>query len=211
MIIKGKVHKFGDNINTDEIIPAPYLVTTDIKELGKHCMEGIVPSFASKVHPVRSPSDVSDGSPNIKSELTSNGVKEGDIIVAGRNFGCGSSREHAPLAILGCGVSLVIAESFARIFYRNCINVGLPIITSEEICRSVNPNDNLEADLLKGEIKNITQNKTFSIFAFPPLLQEIIEAGGLIKWYLLNKFETRNPKHETKSKIINSKQYVETI
>jgi 3-isopropylmalate/(R)-2-methylmalate dehydratase small subunit len=161
MIIKGKIHKFGDNINTDEIIPAPYLVTTDMKELGKHCMDGIVPSFASK-------------------------VKQGDIIVAGKNFGCGSSREHAPLAVLGCGVSLVIAQSFARIFYRNCINVGLPIIISEEICRSVNPNDNLEADLLKGEIKNITQNKTFRISAFPPLLQEIIEAGGLMRWYLIN-------------------------
>lgn len=161
MIIKGTVHKFGDNINTDEIIPAPYLVTTDMKELGKHCMDGIDSSFVSR-------------------------VQEGDIIVAGKNFGCGSSREHAPLAILGCGVSLVIAESFARIFYRNCINVGLPIITSEEICRSVNAGDVLEADLLKGEIKSITQNKTFRISAFPPLLQEIIGAGGLMKWCKIN-------------------------
>jgi len=162
MIIKGKVHKFGDNINTDEIIPAPYLVTTDMKELGKHCMDGIDSSFASK-------------------------VQQGDIIVAGKNFGCGSSREHAPLAILGCGISLVIAESFARIFYRNCINVGLPIIASEEICKSVNANDILETDLLNGEIKNITQNKSFRVSAFPLLLQDIIKAGGLMKWYLLNK------------------------
>ncbi len=181
MIIKGKVHKFGDNINTDEIIPAPYLVTTDIKELGKHCMEGVDSSFSGK-------------------------VQEGDIIVAGRNFGCGSSREHAPLAILGCGVSLVIAESFARIFYRNCINVGLPIITSapnpcptkisrreskldsglKEFFAKINSGDTLEVDLLKGEIKNITQNKTFRVSAFPPLLQEIIGAGGLMKWYVVN-------------------------
>lgn len=172
MIIKGKIHKFGNNINTDEIIPAPYLVTTDIKELGKHCMDGIDSSFAIK-------------------------VQAGDIIVAGRNFGCGSSREHAPLAIQGCGVALVIAQSFARIFYRNCVNVGLPILISDEIYKSINPDDVLEADLSKGEIKNITQNKTFRVSAFPPLLQEIIEAGGLMKWYLLNKFETRNPKGET--------------
>ncbi len=158
MIIKGKIHKFGDNINTDEIIPAPYLVTTDIKELGKYCMDGIDSSFAKR-------------------------VQKGDIIVAGKNFGCGSSREHAPLAILGCGVSLVIAESFARIFYRNCINVGLPIITSEEIYKNTKPGDILEADLSMGEIKNITQNETFRVSAFPPLLQEIIKAGGLMKWY----------------------------
>ncbi|MCK4904785.1 3-isopropylmalate dehydratase small subunit [bacterium] len=186
MIIKGKIHKFGNNINTDEIIPAPYLVTTDIKELGKHCMDGIDSSFATKIHPIRSPTDVSDGSSNNRSELTSNGAKAGDIIVAGRNFGCGSSREHAPLAIQGCGVALVIAQSFARIFYRNCVNVGLPILISDEIYKSINPDDVLEADLSKGEIKNITQNKTFRVSAFPPLLQEIIEAGGLMKWYLKN-------------------------
>ncbi len=158
MIIEGKIHKFGDNINTDEIIPAPYLVTTDMKELGTHCMDGIDSSFSSK-------------------------VQKGDIIVAGKNFGCGSSREHAPLAILGCGVPLVIAESFARIFYRNCINVGLPIITSGEIYKNANPGDNLEVDLLKGDITNITQNKNFHTQPFPPLLQEIINAGGLMKWY----------------------------
>jgi 3-isopropylmalate/(R)-2-methylmalate dehydratase small subunit len=163
MIIKGKVHKFGDNINTDEIIPAIYLVTTDIKELGKHCMEGIVPSFSSK-------------------------VQKGDIIVAGKNFGCGSSREHAPLAIKGCGVSLVIAESFARIFYRNSINVGLPIIPSEEIYAKVNSNAQLEVDLSKGKVRDITQDKIFHIEAFPPLLQEIIKAGGLIKWYTAGRF-----------------------
>jgi 3-isopropylmalate/(R)-2-methylmalate dehydratase small subunit len=162
MIVKGKVHKFGNDVNTDEIIPAPYLVTTDMKELGKHCMEGIDETFPKK-------------------------VDKGDIIIAGRNFGCGSSREHAPLAIKGCGVSLVIAESFARIFYRNSINVGLPILTSKEIYSNVNPGDVLEADLLKGEVKNITQNKVFNVEAFPPLIQEIIEAGGLMGWYALNE------------------------
>lgn len=161
MITKGKVHKFGDNINTDEIVPAVYLVTTDIKELGKHCMEGIDSSFSGK-------------------------VQKGDIIVAGKNFGCGSSREHAPLAIKGCGISLVIAESFARIFYRNSINVGLPIFISEEIYKNVNPHDNLEADLSKGEVRNVSRDKIFHIEAFPPLLEEIIKAGGLMKWYLIN-------------------------
>ena len=159
MIIRGRIHKFGCNINTDGIIPAVYLVTTDIKELGKHCMEGIDASFPGK-------------------------VQKGDIIVAGKNFGCGSSREHAPLAIKGCGVSLVIAESFARIFYRNSINVGLPILASDEVYKNVKPDDNLEADLLKGEIRNITQDKVFNVDAFPPLLQEIIKTGGLINWYL---------------------------
>lgn len=162
MIVKGKVHKFGNDINTDEIIPAPYLVTTDIKELGKHCMEGIDETFPKK-------------------------VKRGDIIVAGRNFGCGSSREHAPLAIKGCGVSIVIAESFARIFYRNSINVGLPIFSSEEIYKDVESGEVLEVDLLKGEIKNISRKVVSYVEAFSPLIQEIIEAGGLMRWYQLSK------------------------
>jgi len=196
MIIKGKVHKFNDNINTDEIIPAIYLVTTDIRELGKHCMEGIDSSFPRKVHPVRSKSRRHVGTArHCISGGTSNGVKKGDIIVAGKNFGCGSSREHAPLAIKGCGVSLVIAESFARIFYRNSINVGLPILTSEEIYNNVNPDDNLEADLLKGEVRNITQDKVFHVEAFPPLLREIIKSGGLMKWYTINqKLNIKNQK-----------------
>jgi 3-isopropylmalate/(R)-2-methylmalate dehydratase small subunit len=158
MIIKGKVHKFGDNINTDEIIPAVYLVTTDIKEMGKHCMEGIDSSFSDK-------------------------VKKGDIIVAGRNFGCGSSREHAPLAIKGCGISLVIAVSFARIFYRNAINVGLPILSSKEVYDNVKSGDALEVDLLKGEVKDITKVRSLKVEAFPGLLQDIINTGGLMRWY----------------------------
>ncbi|HIE43903.1 MAG TPA: 3-isopropylmalate dehydratase small subunit [Candidatus Omnitrophica bacterium] len=158
MIIKGLVHKFGDNVNTDEIIPAVYLATTDIKELGRHCMEGIDATFPRR-------------------------VKKGDIIIAGKNFGCGSSREHAPLAIKATGVSLVIAKSFARIFYRNAINIGLAILPSGEAYENVNPQDELRVDLAKGEIRNVTEKKTFYAEAFPPLLEEIIEAGGLIKWY----------------------------
>lgn len=161
MIIRGRVHKFGDNVNTDEIIPAIYLVTTNIKEMGKHCMEGIDASFSNK-------------------------VQKGDIIVAGRNFGCGSSREHAPLAIKGCGISLVIAETFARIFYRNAINVGLPIFSSEQICQNVNSQDELQVDLSKGEIRNLTKDKIFHTESFPQLLEEIIKAGGLIEWYVRN-------------------------
>ena len=174
MIIKGKVHKFGDNVNTDEIIPAVYLVTTDIGEMGKHCMEGIVPSFPEK-------------------------VGKGDIIVAGKNFGCGSSREHAPLAIKGCGVSLVIAESFARIFYRNAVNVGLPILSAPEIYKNVKSGDVLQADLQKGEVKNTTSNKVLYVETFPGLLQEIIQSGGLMKWYAGNNQGTRDKKQDTKN------------
>ncbi|NOZ64531.1 MAG: 3-isopropylmalate dehydratase small subunit, partial [Caldiserica bacterium] len=148
MLIKGKVHKFGDNIDTDIIIPARYLVTTDIKELGTHCMEGVDAEFPRK-------------------------VKAGDIIVAGENFGCGSSREHAPLSIKGCGVSLVIASSFARIFLRNSINVGLPIIISEEISKNAAEGDELEVDLAKGEIKNLTQGRIFKVDPFPQFLHQI--------------------------------------
>ncbi len=158
MLIKGKVHKFGDNIDTDIIIPARYLVTTDVKELGTHCMEGVDAEFPRK-------------------------VKEGDIIVAGENFGCGSSREHAPLSIKGCGISLVIASSFARIFLRNSINVGLPIVISEDISRNTAKGDELEVDLEKGEIKNLTQGKTFQVDPFPRFLHQIISSGGLMEWY----------------------------
>ena len=129
MIIKGRVHKLGDDVNTDDIIAAKYLVSTDAKELGRHCMESIKPDFVSKIN-------------------------VGDIIVAGKNFGCGSSREHAPLAIKGCGVSAVVARSFAAIFFRNAINVGLPFLESQDVDK-IEEDDELEIDLSGGIIKNL--------------------------------------------------------
>jgi 3-isopropylmalate/(R)-2-methylmalate dehydratase small subunit len=156
MIIKGKVHKFGDDINTDDIIAAKYLVTTDEKELGSHCMENISADF-------------------IKS------VRQGDIIVAGKNFGCGSSREHAPLAIKGCGITAVIAKSFAGIFFRNAINIGLPFLESD-IVNEVTDGDLLEIDLSNGRIHNISNNKVYHTQAFPSFLQDIVKQGGLINY-----------------------------
>ncbi|MCM8792256.1 MAG: 3-isopropylmalate dehydratase small subunit [Candidatus Omnitrophica bacterium] len=156
MILIGKAHKLGDNINTDDIIAAKYLITTDEKELGKHCMENILPYFSKK-------------------------IKKGDIIVAGKNFGCGSSREHAPLAIKGCGISAVIAQSFSPIFFRNAINVGLVFLElpyTEEIYEG----DNLELDLNKGIIRNINRNKIYSFPPFPEFLHRIIKEGGLINY-----------------------------
>jgi len=156
MILKGRVHKFGDDINTDDIIAAKYLVSTDPVELGKKCMETIAPDFAKS-------------------------VEKGGIIVAGKNFGCGSSREHAPVAIKGVGVSCVIAKSFARIFYRNSINIGLPILEIADT-DSINAGDELEADLINGKIKNITQNKIYKSESFPEFMQQIVNAGGLMRW-----------------------------
>jgi len=156
MILKGKAHKFGDDINTDDIIAAKYLVSTDPVELGKKCMETIAPDFAKS-------------------------VQNGDIIVAGKNFGCGSSREHAPVAIKGVGISCVIAKSFARIFYRNSINIGLPILEIADTDQ-IKAGDELEVNLIKGEIKNITQNKIYKSESFPEFMQELVNAGGLMKW-----------------------------
>lgn len=156
MIIKGRVHKFGDDINTDDIISAKYLVSTDAKELGRHCLESIRPDFTSKVNP-------------------------GDIIVAGKNFGCGSSREHAPLAIKGCGISAVIAKSFAAIFFRNAINIGLPFLESNDADK-IRDGDTLEIDLGAGKIKNLTQNQTYETQPFPEFLQDIVRQGGLMQW-----------------------------
>jgi len=156
MIIKGKVHKFGDDINTDDIIAAKYLVSTDSKELGSHCMETIKPDFAKKVMP-------------------------GDIIVGGKNFGCGSSREHAPLAIKGCGVSAVIARSFAGIFFRNAINIGLPFLELDNL-QQISDGDEVEIDLSTGTIKNLTNNQVFKTTAFPEFLQEVVACGGLMGW-----------------------------
>ncbi|NQT90454.1 MAG: 3-isopropylmalate dehydratase small subunit [Candidatus Omnitrophica bacterium] len=157
MKLKGKAHKFGDNINTDEIIPARYLNTIDPKVLGAHCMEDADTDFVKK-------------------------VKKGDIIVGGRNFGCGSSREHAPLSIKACGVSCVIAESFARIFYRNAINTGLPILESKLAADSISQGDVLEIDLKKGSINNTTANEEYDAQAFPEFMERIIKAGGLMNY-----------------------------
>ena len=157
MTIRGKVWKFGDDINTDEIIPARYLITTDPKELAKHVMEDADPEFPKK-------------------------VKAGDIIVAGKNFGCGSSREHAPLAIKGADISAIIAESFARIFYRNAINLGIPIIESQEIAKETEEGDELEIDLDKGIVKNLTKGKEYKIKPLPEDLRKIQKAGGLMEY-----------------------------
>ena len=148
MLIKGKVFKFGNDVNTDDIISAWYLNTIDPKELGSHCMEILDHDFPKKVKP-------------------------GDIIVAGNNFGCGSSREHAPISIKGCGVSLVIAKSFARIFYRNSINIGLPIIELEE-ADDISTGDRIEVNLKEGEIKNLTKNKVYHAAPFADFVCQII-------------------------------------
>ena len=161
MKIEGRAHKFGDNVNTDEIIPASYLNTTDPMELGRHCMEGIDKDFSSR-------------------------VKKNDIIVTGKNFGCGSSREHAPLSLKGIGVSCIISESFARIFYRNCINIGLPILESREAAKAILSKDTLRIDTKSGKIEDLTQDRTFYAQRFPPFMQEMIRHGGLIK-YILKK------------------------
>ncbi len=157
MAIKGKAWKFGDDVNTDEIIPARYLITTDPKELAKHVMEDIDPEFPNKVQP-------------------------GDIIVAGKNFGCGSSREHAPLALKGAEIGAIIAESFARIFYRNAINLGLPIIESPEIAKETDEGSILEIDLAEGIVRNVTKGKEYKIKPLPESLQKVMEAGGLMDY-----------------------------
>jgi len=160
MVIKGKVLKLGDNINTDDIIAAKYLDSQDDKFLGSKCMENIDEYFSGK-------------------------VQNGDIIVAGKNFGCGSSREHAPLAIKGCGISLVIASSFARIFFRNSINTGLPIIELKETA-SIDEADILEVDLAKGKINNRTKKCSYETQVFPDFLGKLVKSGGLISWIKIN-------------------------
>lgn len=155
-MIRGKAIVFGDNVDTDVIIPARYLTSTDPKELARHCMEGLDPRFPERVIPGET------------------------ILVAGKNFGCGSSREHAPLAIKGCGVVAVIAASFARIFFRNAINIGLPILELEEAPSRIREGDVVSIDLTTGEIRNETTGEVFTAQAFPPFLQEIIAAGGLM-------------------------------
>ena len=156
MIQKAHVHKFGDDINTDDIIAAKYLNTTDKAELASHCMEHISNDFIKKVKP-------------------------GDVLVAGKNFGCGSSREHAPVAIKAAGISFVIAESFARIFFRNSINIGLPIIESKEAAERIGNKDVIRVDAKAGVIKNLTKKESYKIEKYPPFMQKIFASGGLIE------------------------------
>lgn len=151
----GRVFKYGDNVDTDVIIPARYLNTSDPKELAAHCMEDIDLDFAKN-------------------------VQQGDIIVANKNFGCGSSREHAPIAIKESGVSCVIASTFARIFYRNAINIGLPILECDQAVKSIEAGDELEVNFDTGVIKNITKNEEYQGEAFPAFMQKIINSNGLI-------------------------------
>ena len=157
MIIRGRVWKYGDNIDTDAIIPARHLNVTDDAELASHCMEDLDPSFVQQVQP-------------------------GDIIVGGKNFGCGSSREHAPVAIKASGIRCVIAETFARIFYRNAINIGLPILECPEAAQETEAGHTLEVDLASGLIRNLDTGKEYQATPYPPFMLAIIDAGGLIEY-----------------------------
>jgi len=161
MKAKGIVFKYGDNVDTDVIIPARYLNTSKAEELSAHCMEDIDKDFVNKVH-------------------------KGDIMVAEKNFGCGSSREHAPLAIKTAGISCVIAKTFARIFYRNAINIGLPIIECEEAAEKIQANDEVEIDFETGIIKNLTKGEEYKGQPFPEFMQKIIDNGGLVN-FIKNK------------------------
>ena len=157
MKAEGRIFRYGDNVDTDVIIPARYLNTSDRKELASHCMEDIDSTFVSS-------------------------VKEGDIIVAGRNFGCGSSREHAPIAIKESGISCVIAATFARIFFRNSINIGLPILECPEAAEEIKAGDSVLVDFSTGVITDETTGKEYKAEPFPPFMQRLIEAGGLVPY-----------------------------
>lgn len=157
MKARGKAFKYGDNIDTDVIIPARYLNQTDPKVLAKHCMEDIDPTFSHR-------------------------VKQGDIIVANRNFGCGSSREHAPISIKASGISCVITSSFARIFYRNAINIGLSILECEDAAKNIVQGDEVEVDFSSGIIRNLSRNQEYQSQPFPKFMMEIIKAGGLVNY-----------------------------
>ena len=162
MSVKGKVFRYENNVDTDVIIPARYLNTSDPKELAAHCMEDIDKDFVKN-------------------------VKEGDIIVANKNFGCGSSREHAPLAIKTAGISCIIASTFARIFYRNAINIGLPILECDEAVANIEAGDELEVEFSTGVIKNLTKNQEYQGEAFPEFMQKVIDNNGLIGYIKNNK------------------------
>ena len=154
---KGKVHKYGANVDTDAIIPARYLNISDPAELAKHCMEGIDKDFIKR-------------------------VKRGDIMMATTNFGCGSSREHAPLAIKAAGISCIIAKSFARIFFRNAINIGLPLLECDEVVDKTETGDTVEVELASGRIKNLTRGVEFGARPYPDFMAELISAGGLVEY-----------------------------
>jgi 3-isopropylmalate/(R)-2-methylmalate dehydratase small subunit len=155
--IEGTAHVYGDNVDTDVIIPAHYLTSTEPEELAKHCMEGLDPEFAERcVH--------------------------GDVMVGGRNFGSGSSREHAPLAIKGAGITCIVAESFARIFYRNSINVGLPIVECPGVAEHAEPGDRFRIELDAGTVENVTKGRTYQATAMPDFMRGILDAGGLMPW-----------------------------
>ncbi|KQC07384.1 MAG: 3-isopropylmalate dehydratase [Smithella sp. SDB] len=170
MIFKGKVWKFGDNIDTDAIIPARYLTTSDPQQLAAHCMEDADPDFITK-------------------------MKTGDIILGGKNFGCGSSREHAPISIKAAGISCVIAKSFARIFYRNSFNMGLPIFESRELVDAIKEGEEITVDSVRGTITLTGADKTFEINSIPPFMEELINDGGLMK-------------HIAKKRDNNEKKYI---
>jgi 3-isopropylmalate dehydratase small subunit len=157
MNIRGRAWKFGANVDTDVIIPVRYLTSMDPLELGKHCLEGLDPEFAKRVQP-------------------------GDLIVAEENFGCGSSREHAPLAIKGAGVGCVIAATFARIFFRNALNIGLPIVECPEAARRIESGESIEVDVTAGRIVNHTKGESYQAAPFPPFVQELIAVGGLVPY-----------------------------
>jgi 3-isopropylmalate/(R)-2-methylmalate dehydratase small subunit len=170
-MIRGRVHKFGDHIDTDAIIPAGCSHLSDPAELGPHCMENIDPAFARRVSP-------------------------GDIIVAGSNFGCGSSREFAPWAIQGAGISCVIARSFARIFFRNAINIALPLLACPAAVEGTEEKDLLEIDLSLGEIRNLTRNTVFTALPYPEFIRDLISAGGLLEYarrLLTQSLEPKEP------------------
>jgi len=156
MVLRGKVWKFGNDVDTDVIIPVQHTIGTDVSEFGKHCMEGLDPLFPTKVSP-------------------------GDIIVAGTNFGCGSSREPAPLAIKAAGISCVIAQSFARIFYRNAFNVGLPLIECRNAAEAIQAGDEVEVDIDAGRVRDVTTGLILEASAIPPFMQELIKDGGLMR------------------------------
>lgn len=162
MKAKGSVFKYGDNVDTDVIIPARYLNTSEPSELAKYCMEDIDPDFVNQ-------------------------VQVGDIMVADKNFGCGSSREHAPIAIKAAGVSCVIAKSFARIFFRNAINIGLPILECEEAVEGINKGDTVEVDFTTGVITNVTTGMNYKAQPFPEFMQKLIEANGLVEYVRKNR------------------------
>lgn len=157
MKLRGRVHKYGANVDTDAIIPARYLNLSEAEELAQHCMEDFDSEFLARVEP-------------------------GDIIVVDTNFGCGSSREHAPLAIKAAGISCVIAKSFARIFFRNAINIGLPLLECSEAVDSTEAGDILEVDLTTGQVTNVTRGKTFVAEPYPDFMMSIINAGGLVEY-----------------------------